>query len=55
MIAHGVNNAGIISWIPYPPAFAGAWVAITVSRAVPGGNGISNKTTIRGYRPGCFV
>ena len=55
MIAQGVKNAGIISWTTCPPAFAVDRVATMPPPAEPVGCGISNTTTIRGYRPGCFV
>jgi len=55
MIAHRLKDTGITSWITCPPSFAVAGVATMFSPAEPPGFGISNKTTIRGYRPGCFV
>jgi uncharacterized membrane protein YbhN (UPF0104 family) len=55
VIAHRVKDAGIISWITCPAAFAVAWEAMMFSPAEPGGYGISNTTTIRGCRPGCFL
>lgn len=55
MIANGVMDAGITSWVTCPPAFAVDLVATMLPPAAPGRYGIMDTTTIRGCRPGCFV